>query len=44
MYLAYCDDTLDVSGRIWEIKYASAVFLTNITSIYNQLGLTHKSV
>ena len=44
MYLAYRDETLDVSGRIWEIKYVNAIFITNIASIYNQLCLTDKSV
>ena len=44
MYLAYCDETLYVTGRIWEIKYVNAVFQTNIASIYNQLCLTHKIV
>ena len=44
MYLAYYDETLDVSGRIWEIEYVNAVFQTNIASIYNQLCLTNKSV
>ena len=43
MYLAYCDETFDVSGRIWEIEYVNAVFQTNIASIYNQLCLTHRS-
>ena len=37
-------ETLDISGRIWQIKYVNAVFQTNIASIYNQLCLTHKSV
>ena len=36
MYLAYCDETLHVSGRIKEMKYVNVVFQT----IYNQLGLT----
>ena len=44
MYLAYNDETLDVSGRIWEMKYVNTIFQTNISSIYNQSCLTHKSV
>ena len=43
MYLAYCDKT-DISGRMWETKYANAVFQTNIVSNYNQLCFAHKSV
>ena len=35
--------TLDVLGRIREMKYVNAVFQTNIASIYNKLCLTHKS-
>ena len=37
----YYDETLDVTGRIWEMKYVNTIFQTNISSIYNQSCFTH---
>ena len=36
MYLAYCDKALDVSVRIWETKYVSAVLQINIAPMVTQ--------